>query len=208
MPAFIETTTTASGIVTSVNGTPRLTLSTTGVTLSGTVVGAGGNFALVETKTLSAVSGTTTFTGLAGDTDDQYMLTGELTASTGMTVELYFNGNTGTVWTGSYFGNLSNAGTPAGAGFSGAKWAMPFGSSTGSGERLLFSMVILADSRGGTFAPIVQAQICNDNTGGGGNFRSQTAMGAWTPKAAITSIGVAPSTGNITGRLSLYKITT
>lgn len=206
--AFIETITDASGQTTYVNGVARIAATTSGVTLSGTVVGAGGSFALVETKTLSAVSGTTTFTGLAGDTDDQYMLTGELTASTGMTVEMYFNGNTGLVWTGSYYGNLSNVAAPAGGGFTGAKWAMPFGTSFGTGERLLFSMVVLADSRGSTFAPIVQAQICNDNTGGGGNFRSQTAMAAWTPKAAITSIGVAPSTGNITGRLSLYKITT
>lgn len=204
--ALIETITTASGQTTTVNGVTRLAVTTTGVTLSGTVVGAGGNYSLVETKTLSAASGTQTFSGLAGDTDKQYFLTGELTVSTGANIEIYPNGNTGSVMTGAYLSNTSGAPTPTSGAFT--KLTMPLGSSVSSGERFAFACTIIADSRGSTFAPLFMLQILNDATGGGGAIRWQTANCAFTSKAAITSIGVAATAGNVTGRLSLYKITT
>lgn len=204
--ALIEVITDASGQTTTVNGVARLAVTSTGVTLSGTVVGAGGNFALVETKTLSAASGTQTFSGLAGDTDKQYLLEADITVSTGALIEIYPNGNTGNVMTTAYITNSSSVTAPAGG--TTTKLQMPAGSSVSSGERLQFSCRILADSRGGTFAALFRTNCILDATGGGGAIRQQLLSSAFTNKGAITSLGVASSAGTMTGRLSLYKITT
>jgi hypothetical protein len=205
MPSFVERVETASGETTYVNGVARLTVSTTGVALAGTVTGAGGAFSLVETKTLSAASGTQTFSGLSGDTDKQYILEGDITVSSGSLIEVYPNGNTGNVMTTAYITNSSGVTSPAGG--STTKLQMPAGSSVSSGERLQFTIRILADSRGGTFAALFSTNCINDATNGGGAIRQQLLSSAFTPKTAITSIGVGSTAGTMTGRLSLFKIT-
>lgn len=204
--ALIEVITDASGQTTTVNGVTRLAVTSTGVTLSGTVVGAGGNFALVETKTLTAASGTQTFSGLAGDTDKQYLLEADITVSSGSLIEIYPNGNSGNVMTTAYITNSSSVTAPAGG--TTTKLQMPAGSSVSSGERLQFTCRIMADSRGGTFAALFSTNCILDATGGGGAIRQQLLSSAFTNKGAITSLGVASSAGTMTGRLSLYKITT
>ena len=204
--ALIETVTDTNGQTTYVNGVARIAATTTGVTLSGTVSGAGGNFLLVETKTLSAAGTVQTFSGLAGDTDKQYLLEGDITVSSGALIEIYPNGNTGNVMTTAYITNTSGVTVPAGG--TTTKLQMPAGSSISSGERLQFSCRILADSRGGTFAALFFTNCINDATGGGGAIRLQTLSSAYISRTAITSLAVGSTGGSMTGRLSLYKIST
>ena len=205
MPSFIETVVDASSATTYVNGVARLTVSNTGVALTGTVTGAGGAFSLVETKTLTAAGTVQTFSGLNGDTDKQYILEGDITVSSGSLIEIYPNGNTGSVMTTAYITNTSGVTAPAGG--TTTKLQMPAGSSVSSGERLQFTIRILADSRGGTFAALFSTNCINDATGGGGAIRQQLLSSAFTSKAAITSIGVGSTAGTMTGRLSLFKVT-
>lgn len=203
----IETLTDATGQTTYVNGVARLTVNTTGVTVAGTFTGGGGGGALslVETKTLTAATGTQTFSGLAGDTDKLYLLEGEITVSSGSLIEIYPNGNTGNVMTGSYITNTSGNTAPAGGTLT--KLQLPGGFSVSSGERLQFTIRILADSRGSTFAPLFSTNCINDATAGGGAIRQQLISSAFTSRAAITSIGFASTSGSMTGRVSLFKLT-
>ena len=169
--------------------------------------GSSGALILVETKTLSSASGTQTFSGLSGDIDKQYLLTGELSVSTGAMIEIYPNGDTGNVMKGTYITNTTVSTSPAGGWFY-TKLSMPFESSVSSGERFAFTCTIIADSRGSTFAPLFIIEAINDATDGGGSLRLQKVHAAFTTKRSISSIGIASTAGTLTGRLSLYKIST
>lgn len=166
--------------------------------------GTAGAMTLIETKTLSS-TGSVTFSSLNGDTDKLYFLQGEVTVSSGANIEIHPNGNSGTVMIGSYITNTSGVTTPAGGAIT--KLSMPAASSVSSGERLKFSIEITADSRGSTFAPLFQTNCINDATGGGGAIRQQTISNAFTVRSAITSLKVFSTGGNMTGRISLYKVT-
>lgn len=166
--------------------------------------GASGAMTLIETKTLTT-TGSVTFSSLTGDTDKIWVMEGEITVSSGANIEVYPNGNSGTVMTGAYITNSSGITSPSGGSLT--KLSMPAGSSVSSGERLQFSIRILADSRGSTFAPLFRTDCINDSTSGGGAIRQQVISNAYTTRAALTSLQVSSTGGNMTGRISLFKVT-
>lgn len=162
---------------------------------------------LVETKTLSA-SGTQTFSGLNGNSDKIYILEGDITVSSGALIEIYPNSNSGNVVTCAYITNSSASTTPSGG--TTTKLQMPAGSSISSGERLTFWCKISADGRSASFGQQFTVQVINDGTPGGGNLRQQHISGVFTatPRANLTTLQVASTGGSMTGRLSLYKLST
>lgn len=162
-------------------------------------------WSLVETKTLVAAA-SANFAGLDGDAAEIYWIEGEVTMSAGGQVQVAPNGNLGLVCDGAWLAFNSGGGPPT----AGANQQILFPASTTlTGiSRVTFWIRVDAQSRAATLAQTFQWQA-TARFQGPITFQTLSENGSNSYDGApanLTSIDLVGVGGNMTGKVSLYRL--